>query len=98
MVLVLLQLRQQVLERAHEMLVVGLAHVMAVDVLQLGEIEPGGGTPDAAEIESVDHLLGREDLLIAMAPAKADKIIPKRLGQIAHAAIGLDAQRSMTLR
>ena len=48
--------------------------------------------------KAVDHLLGGEDLLVAMAPAEAHQIVAQRLRQVAHAAIGLDAERAMTLR
>ncbi len=50
------------------------------------------------EIERLDHLLGRKNLLVAVAPAEADEIVAQRLGQIAHGPVGVDAERAVALR
>ncbi len=47
------------------------------------------------EIERRDHLVDRKEFLIAVAPAETDEIIAQRRRQIAHRAIGVDAERAM---
>ena len=42
-------------------------------------------------------LLRRHDLVVAMRPAEADEIVAHRLGQVAHGAIGIDAERAVAL-
>ena len=74
------------------------AHVVAVEVFELGEIEARRRAADVVEIERLDHLLGREDLLVAVAPAQADEIVAQRVGQVAHGAVGVDAERAVALR
>ena len=71
---------------------------MAVEIFELGEIEAGRRLADSIQAEPLDHLFGREDLVVAMAPAEAREIVAHRLGQIAHGPIGLDAERAMALR
>ena len=61
-----------------ELLVGGLAHVVAVEVLELGEVEARRRAPDRGEVERLDHLLRREDLLVAVAPAEPDEVVPQR--------------------
>ena len=39
-----------------------------------------------------------KNLLVAVAPAETHQIVAQRHGQIAHAAIGLDAERAVALR
>jgi len=78
-------------------LIVGVADVVAVEVFELGEIEAGGGAADAGEVERGDHLLGRKDLLVAMAPAEPDQIVAECRGQITQGAVGIDAERAMAL-
>ena len=51
------------------------ADVVAVQVLELGEIEARGRAPDRVEIEPLDHLLGRHDLVVAVAPAEPHEIV-----------------------
>ena len=43
------------------------AHVVAVEALELGEIEARRRAADLRQVERRDHLLGREDLLVAVA-------------------------------
>jgi hypothetical protein len=45
-----------------------------------------------------DHLGRREELPIALRPAEPHQIVAERVGQVAHLAIGLDAERAMALR
>ena len=90
-------MRQECQERLHELLVIRVAHIVAVQILELDEIEARRRPADAIEIEPVDHLVGREDLIIAMAPAEPGQIVAHRFRQIAHGAIGLDAKSTMTL-
>ena len=52
----------------------------------------------AGQVERVDHLLGREDLLVAMAPAEPDQVVAQRRRQVAHGAVGLDAERAVAFR
>ena len=75
-----------------------LAHVVAVQVLELREIEARRRPSDAAEIEGLDHLLGGENFLVAVAPAEADEIVAQRDRQIAESPVGIDAERAVTLR
>ena len=70
---------------------------MAVHILELDEIEARGRTADGGQVEGGDHLFGREELAVALAPAEAHEIIAQGGGQIAHRAIGVDAERAMTL-
>ena len=74
------------------------ADVVAVETFELGEIEPRRRAADLRQVERRDHLLGRDDLLVAMAPAEPDQIIAQRRRQIAHGAIGVDAERTVALR
>ena len=92
------QVLQQILQHGHESLIVGLADVMAVEVFQLGEIEPRRRAADRRQVEGVDHLLRREDLLVAVAPAEPHQIVAQRRRQIAHRPIGIDAERAVALR
>ena len=54
--------------------------------------------PMPVEIEPVDHLRGRHDLVVAVAPAEPHEIVAQRGRQIAHLAVGLDAERAVALR
>ena len=49
------------------------------------------------EIEGLDHLLRREELLIPMAPAQAHQIVAQGGGQIAHGPVGVDPERPVAL-
>jgi len=49
------------------------------------------------EIEGLDQFVAREKLLVALAPAEAREIIAQRRRQIAHRAIGVDAERAVAL-
>src|SRR6185312_10119712 len=64
-----LDVRQYLFQRDEEVGVGGRANVMAVEVLELGEIEASRRASDLRKIEGADHLLGGEYLLVAMAPA-----------------------------
>ena len=78
--------------------VVRLADVMAVEVLELLEVEARRRLADMGEVEPFDRLFAADDLVVAMAPAEAKQIIGDRLGKEAElVAIGIDAQRAMAL-
>ena len=70
---------------------------MAVEIVQLCKIEAGRCPADSIEVEPGDRLLGRYDLLVAVAPAEAEQIIAQRLGQIAELTIGVHAQSAVPL-
>src|SRR5262249_61948661 len=69
------EMRQHALDLRQKLGIRGLAQVMAVEIFQLGEVEPRRRTSDLRKVEGGDHLLGREDFLIAMAPAEPNQII-----------------------
>src|SRR3546814_3868072 len=48
-------------------------------------------------VEPLDRLLSGDDLVIAVAPAQAQQIVAQRLRQVAHVAIGLDAERAVEI-
>ena len=64
----------------------------------LAKSKRAGGAADGVDVEPLDRLLGRDDLVVAMAPAEPQQIVAQRLGQIAHVAIGVDAERAVALR
>ena len=57
-----------------------------------------GERPICGQVEGRDHLLGREDFLVAVAPAEPHQVVAHRRRQVAHGAIGIDAERAVTLR
>src|SRR6201996_8397056 len=89
--------REYLLEHLYKGLIVGTADIVRVEISQLGEIEAGGGPADAGKVEGGNHFLRRENLLIAVAPSEPDQIIAQRRRQIAHGAVGVDAECAVTL-
>ena len=86
-------------DQAGEPRVVGLADVMAVEILELLHVEPRRRLADMVEVEPGDRLFLRDDLAVAVAPAESQEIIEQGLGEDAElVAIGIDAQRAMPLR
>src|SRR5271165_6606723 len=77
--------------------VISEADVMPIQAVELGEVEPGRGAADRVEVEPVDRLLGRDDLVVSVAPTKPQEIVTQGFGQVAHFAIGLDAESAMPL-
>ncbi len=73
------------------------AHVVAVEAFELGEIEARRRAADLRQVEGRDHFLGREDFLIAVAPAEPHQIVAHRRRQIAHRPVGIDAERAVAL-
>src|SRR5258708_7394588 len=71
---------------------------MAIQIVELREIEARGGSANGIDVEPLYRLFGRDDLVVAMAPAEAEKIVSKSLGQVAQFAIRVDAERAMPLR
>ena len=90
-------MRQDTLDLGEELGVGRLAHVMAVEVFELGKIEPRRRAADLRQLERRDHLLGRKHLLVAVAPAEPDEVIAHGGRQIAHGPIGIDAERAVAL-
>ena len=72
---------------------------MAVEIVELLEVE---AAPALLLMSSMSNhsisLLGRDDLVVAVAPAEAHEIIAQRGRQIAHGAVCFDALRAVTLR
>ena len=78
--------------------VVGLADIMAVEILELLHVEARRRLADMVEVEPVDRLLAADDLVVAMAPAEPQQIVEQRLGQDAQlVAIVVDAERAVAL-
>src|SRR5690349_13821274 len=59
--------------------VVRLPNVMAVQILQLLEVEPRRAFADMVEVEPLDRLLQGDDLIVPMAPAEPEQVIDQRL-------------------
>ena len=91
------QMRQQPVDRRQQVAVGARAHVVAVEAFQLGEIEARRRAADLRQVEGRDHLLGREDFLVAMAPAEPHQIVAHRRRQVAHGPVGIDAERAVAL-
>ena len=89
--------RQHALDLGEEIGVGGLAHVVAVEALELGEVEARRRASDLRQIERRDHLLGREDFLVAVAPAEPHQVIAHGGGKVPHRPIGIDAERAVPL-
>ena len=91
------QIGQRVNERVVKFGVAGRAHIVAVDVLELGIVEARGRAPDGRQIERGDQLVGGEEFLVAVTPAEPRQIVAQRRRQIAHRAVGVDAERAVPL-
>ena len=92
------QIGQGVDQRLEKLVVARRAHEMAVHVLELGEVEARGRAADRRQVEGGDDLVGGEELLVAMAPAEPHEIVAQGRRQVAHGAIGVDAERAVALR
>ena len=77
--------------------VVGLKQVMAVEAGQFVEVEARRRLAHGIQVEPGDGLWAGNDLVVAVAPTQAQKMVAKGFGQIALLAIGLDAQRAVAL-
>src|SRR5271166_3464409 len=64
------QVREHAVEFGEQISVGGPAQIMAIEALELGEVEARGRTPDLGQVEGLDQLLGGEDFLVAMAPTQ----------------------------
>ena len=69
------KLRHERLEPADDLGVRRRPEIMPVQIFELGEVEARGRAADRVEIEPADHLFGRHDLVVAMAPAEPHEII-----------------------
>ena len=81
----------------HQFVVGRRPHVMAVHVLELGGVEARRRAADRRQVERLDQRLGREELAVALAPAEPSQIIAQSRRQVAHRAIGVDAERAVAL-
>ncbi len=90
-------MRQDILDRGEKLGVGAVANVVAVEILELGEIEARGRAADLRQVERGDHLLGGKNLLVAMTPAEPHEIVAHGSRQVAHGAVGVDAERAMAL-
>ena len=78
--------------------IVRLPNIMAVEILELLDVEPRRRASDLGEIEPGGSVFAADDLFVAMAPAKAEQIVEQGLRQETElVAIGLDAERAMAL-
>ncbi len=71
--------------------------VVLIEPKELFRVERGGRTVDIVDVEQLDHLVHREDLLIAVRPAQAHQVVEQRLRQVALLAILHDAHRPVAL-
>ena len=72
-------------DQAGEAAVVGLADIMAVEILELLHVEARRRLADSGRGRtSATASSRRDDLVVAMAPAEAEQIIEQRLGQDAE--------------
>ena len=78
--------------------VVSLAKVDAIQVLHLGEVQTRRRAADGIQPEPGDGLVGADDLVVAVAPAQAQEVVAQGRRQVAHVAIGLDAEGAVALR
>ena len=76
---------------------IGALQVLVADPVGLLHVEARGRGADVIEVELGDHLLAREQLLVAMAPTEAHEGVEDRVRREAHRAVFHDAQRAMTL-
>src|SRR4051812_3782325 len=62
-------------DEAGQALVVGLAKIMAVEALELLEIEARRRFPDVVEVEPFNRLVAADDFVVAVAPAEPEQIV-----------------------
>ena len=91
------QIRERVDERLEKIVVRRAAHEMAVHVLELGGIEARGRAADRRQVEGGDQFLFGEELLVTGAPAEPRQVVAQRRRQVAHGAVGVDAERAVAL-
>src|SRR4051812_37638971 len=71
---------------------------MAIQILELLEIEARWRLADMIEVEPLDRLLAADDFVVAMAPAEAEQVIADRFGKHPQlVAVGVDAKRPVAL-
>ena len=70
---------------------------MTVDVFELHKVESCWRPAHMCQIKHLDQLVCRKEFLITMAPAQPRQIIAQSGGQIAKAAIGFNAKRTVCL-
>ena len=84
-------------DQRDELGIVDLAQIVGVQAGQPGHVEAGGAAADRVQVEPLDRLRGRDDLVVAMAPAQAQQVIAHRLRQKAHFPVRLDRERAVPL-
>ena len=90
-------MRQHAFEFGEKIGVAGLPQIVAIEAFELGKVETRRRAPDLRQIEGCHHLLGREDFLIAVAPAQPHEIIAHSGRQISHRPVRIHAERAMPL-
>jgi competence protein ComEC len=84
-------MRQHALDAREQFLVRCLTNVVAVQIIELLEVEARGAFVDVVNIEPRDKLFGRNDFVVAVAPPESHEVIAQCDGQITHGAVILDA-------
>ncbi len=77
--------------------VAGLLHVVCVDPQQLGRIPLRRALVQVRAVEPRHHLLQREQLVVAVAPAQAREVVVHALGQVAVVLVVGHAHRAAAL-
>src|SRR5579864_4188227 len=71
---------------------------MAVEILELLEVEARGRLADLGKVEPLDCLVATDDLVVAVTPAKAQQIVVDGFGKHAKfVTIGVHAERAVAL-
>ena len=84
-------------ETFDQRVVVHLPDPVRIHCLQLCRVETRCALVHVVDVEPPDHILGRHDLVVTMAPAEPSEVVAQRLGQDAHRAIGIRAERAVPL-
>src|SRR3546814_12609555 len=72
---------------------------MAVEILELFEVEARRRAADMGKVEPLGRLRAADALVVAVPPTEAEAIVVYRFGQIAHLVpIAVDAARAMPFR
>ena len=71
---------------------------MGIDAVELGLVEARRAASDIGDVEPAYRVVGRDDLVVAVAPAEPHQVVAQRLGQVAQFAVLLDPDRAVPLR
>src|SRR5262249_25982686 len=91
------QLRHERPQATHDLRVRRRPEIMPIEILELDEVEASSRPPNGIEVEPTDQVVGRHDLVVAVAPAQAHQGVATGRRQVADGTIGLDAKRAMAL-